>query len=145
MNCSAGRGPAALLVPQPPPAEARPPERPGAGGEPVAPTTSNTWNGMLRSGRGAAKCACARRRRDPGRMLGCQAGGSQRYRGAQLSGSACADPGSLDGRDLTITTFLFFRKISEAQADRGPGELPPSTSPGEGNGHKGRLRPEIDT
>ena len=60
-------------------------------------------------------------------------------------GSACADPGSLDGRDLTITTFLFFRKISEAQADRGPGELPPSTSPGEGNGHKGRLRPEIDT
>ena len=34
VNCSAGRGPAALLVPQPPPAEARPPERPGAGGEP---------------------------------------------------------------------------------------------------------------
>lgn len=146
MNCSAGRGPAAFLVLQPPPAEARPPERPGAGGEPVAPTTSNTWNGMLRSGRGAAECACARRRRDPGRVPGWVPGARlAKIGGAQLSGSACAHLGSLDGRDLAITTFLFFRKLSEAQADRGPGELPPFTSPGEGKGQNGSLRPEIDT
>lgn len=69
MNCWAGPGPVAPVVFQRPPAEAEPPERPGAGGEPVAPTTSNTWNGMLRSGHGAGECACARRRRDQGPVL----------------------------------------------------------------------------
>lgn len=91
MNCSAGPGPASPVVLQRPPAEVEPPERPGAGGEPVAPTTSNTWNGRLRSGRGVAECACARRRRrrDPGRVPGCQARSLQRC-GALIAVALCA-------------------------------------------------------